>query len=150
MIKDKAINTAENDAANASRKKEDSSNSAAKSPRRRQRASESKQNGKKTGVWRTIKDGRSMSLTFFRRNGWLILLVIVAVIWLISQRYTNQSRMEEIKSLQKELRRAESRKLDAKAEYMTLIRETRMRELMERNNLHISYQEQPPYILPAE
>lgn len=102
------------------------------------------------GLWRTIRDGRSLSLTFFKRNGWLILLAMVAVIWLISQRYTNQSRMEEIKRLEKELRRAESAQLDAKADYMSLIRESKMRELMERNNLSISYQEQPPFVLSSD
>lgn len=133
----------------ASRKK-----AAAKKPaaRRRTAAKEPEKAPKKrrrSGLWYTIKDGRSMSLTFFKRNGWLILLAMVAVIWLISQRYSNQSRMEEIKGLEKELRRAESRKLDAKAEYMSLIRESRMRQLMDSNNLRISYQEQPPYILPS-
>lgn len=123
------------------------------SRRRRKSASKStpaKRRKNRSGLWHTLKDGRSMSLTFFKRNGWLILLAMVAVIWLISQRYSNQSRMEEIRGLEKELRRAESRKLDAKADYMSLIRESRMRELMEQNNLTISYQEQPPYILSAE
>ena len=115
-------------------------------------AEKASQKRKNSGVsaWQTFKEGRSMSLSFFKRNGWLILLAMAAVIWLISQRYSNQSRMEEIKNLEKELRRAESRKLDAKAEYMSLIRESRMRELMEKNNLTISYQEQPPYILNKE
>ncbi len=109
-----------------------------------------KRHKRKSGIWNTVKDGRSMSLTFFKRNGWLIVLAMVAVIWLISQRYSNQSRMEEIRGLEKELRRAESRKLDAKADYMGLIRERRMREFMQLNNLRISYQEQPPEILPSE
>lgn len=108
-----------------------------------------KRKKKGNDVWYTIKSGQSMSLTFFKRNGWLILLVVVAVIWLISQRYSNKSRMEEIKALEKELRLSESKMLDAKAEYMSLIRESRMKELMESNNLRISYQEQPPYILPS-
>lgn len=99
------------------------------------------------GAWYMLKDGRSMSLSFFKRNGWLILMAMVAVIWLISQRYSNQSRMEHIKGLQKELRRAESEKLDAKADYMSLIRETEMRRLMKENNLNLDYQEQPPYVL---
>lgn len=127
--------------------------SASKRPQQRRRASDAdsgnKKKRKRTGLWYVIRDGRSMSLTFFKRNGWLILLAMVAVIWLISQRYSNQSRMEEIKGLEKELRRAESRQLDAKAEYMSLIRESRMRQLMDSNNLRISYQEQPPYILPS-
>lgn len=118
--------------------------------RSEKKSAAAKRRRKGTGVWYMVKNGRSMSLTFFKRNGWLIVLAMVAIIWLISQRYSNQSRMEEIRGLEKTLRRAESRKLDAKADYMSLIRESRMRELMERNNLTISYQEQPPYILPSE
>lgn len=98
-------------------------------------------------AWNRIRDGRSMSLTFFKHNGWLILLAMAAVIWLISQRYSNQSRMEQIKALEKELRRAESQKLDAKAEYMSLIRESEMRRLMQDKGLNLDYQERPPYTL---
>lgn len=105
---------------------------------------------KNFNLWSTFRDGRSLSLTFFKRNGWLILLAMVAVIWLISQRYTNQSRMEEIKKLEKTLRKAQSQHLDAKAQYMSLIRESRMRELMKENGLELSYQEQPPYILSSD
>jgi hypothetical protein len=101
-------------------------------------------------LWRTFKDGRALSLSFFKRNGWLIILVMVAVIWLISQRYSNQSKMQQIKQLERELKHAESDKLDAKSDYMTLIRENEMRTLMRENHLDLDYQEQPPYIIPAD
>lgn len=115
----------------------------------RAKARETGKRTRKQGLqaWHVFKDGRSVSLTFFRRNGWLIIISIVTVIWLMSQRYTNQSSMQNIKSLEKELRRSESEKLNAKAEYMSLIRETEMRKLMQRNRLNLDYQDRPPYIL---
>lgn len=97
--------------------------------------------------WYTFKDGRSMSLTFFRRNGWLILIVVVAAVWLTSQRYSNQTRMEKIKGLEEELTKAESQMLDAKSEYMGMIRETKMIELMKEKKLDLQYKEAPPYII---
>lgn len=130
-----------NTAAKATDKKTDAGKTDASAPTKKRRRR------KGLGAWYMLKDGRSMSLTFFRRNGWLILLAVVAVIWLISQRYSNQSRMEKIKSLEKELTRAESEKLDAKADYMSLIRETRMRELMQQKRLDLQYQETPPCVI---
>lgn len=97
--------------------------------------------------WFIFKDGRSMSLTFFRRNGWLILIVVVAAVWLTSQRYSNQTRMEKIKGLEEELTKAESQMLDAKSEYMGMIRETKMIELMKEKKLDLQYKEAPPYII---
>lgn len=97
--------------------------------------------------WYTFKDGRSMSLTFFRRNGWLILIVVVAAVWLTSQRYSNQTRMEKIKGLEEELTKAESQMLDAKSEYMGMIRETKMIELMKEKKLDLQYKEAPPYVI---
>lgn len=88
-----------------------------------------------------------MSLTFFRRNGWLILIVVVAAVWLTSQRYSNQTRMEKIKGLEEELTKAESQMLDAKSEYMGMIRETKMIELMKEKKLDLQYKEAPPYVI---
>ncbi len=109
-----------------------------------------RQRRKALGFWYTFKDGRALSLAFFKRNAWLILLTMVALVWLMSQRYSNQSKMQEIKTLEKELRRAESDELDAKAEYMSLIRENEMRKLMDKAGLDLDYQEKPPYVVAAE
>ena len=94
-----------------------------------------------------MRYGRSLSVDFFKRNAWVLLTIIVAVLSLIGIRYKNKTKMLEIQTLTAELERAESEKLQEKASYMTLIRETEMKRLVEKKGLGLQFQEQPPYEL---
>lgn len=78
-----------------------------------------------------VRYGRSLSVEFFRRNAWLLMIVVVAMLSLMGLRYKTKTRMEEIKRLSNELQLAESSKLQEKAAYMSLIRETEMKKLVE-------------------
>lgn len=91
--------------------------------------------------------GRSISVEFFKSNAWLLLIIVVAVIGLIGLRYKTKTKMSEIKRLNIELARAESNKLQEKAAYMSLIRETEMRRMVREKGLPLEFQEQPPYEL---
>lgn len=62
-------------------------------------------------------------------------------------RYRTKARMTEIKQLNRELQRAESAKLQEKARYMTLIRETELTRLTAEKNLGLRYQEEPPVVI---
>lgn len=92
-----------------------------------------------------LRFGRSVSLEFFRFNAWILMIIIVAVLSLIGLRYKTKTRMEEINKLTTELQQAESAKLQEKAQYMSLIRETEMKRLVEMKGLGLDFQEQPPY-----
>ena len=92
-----------------------------------------------------LRYGRSVSVDFFRRNAWIIIATLVVVISLIGLRYKTKTKMQEIKSLTKELKQAESAKLQEKAEYMSLIRETEMKRMANEKGLGLTSQEQPPY-----
>ena len=82
-----------------------------------------------------LRAGRSISIEFFKKNAWLLLLMTVAVIAMIGLRYETKT----------ELQRAESRKLQEKALYMSLIRETEMKRMVHEKGLALEFQEQPPY-----
>lgn len=99
---------------------------------------------------KTLREGRLLSIELFKRHGWLILIATVVVIALIGQRYTNQTKMEEIKRLNKELELAKSIQINEKAEYMSLIRENEMIRLLHEQHLDLDYQEQPPYVIPRD
>lgn len=92
-----------------------------------------------------VRYGRSVSVDFFKANAWIITAIIVAVLSLIGLRYKTKTKMAEIKNLKTELTRAESSKLQEKAEYMSLIRETEMRRMVNEKGLNLQFQEQPPY-----
>lgn len=89
--------------------------------------------------------GRSLSLEFFKKNAWLLILLLVVVISLMGLRYKTKTKMLEITRLKKELSHVQSEKLRQKAEYMTLIRETEMLRLVQEKKLGLYFQEEPPY-----
>lgn len=91
-----------------------------------------------------IRFGRTVSIDFFKRNAWAIILFIAALISVMGVRYQTKTRMSEIKQLTRELQRAESYKLQEKARYMTLIRETELTRLTSEKRLGLKYQEEPP------
>ena len=92
-----------------------------------------------------LRGGRSVSLEFFKRNGWLLATILIVILSLMGLRYRTQTRMVEIQKLTRELKQAESEKLSEKKEYMTLIRQTRMNELVQEHHLPLIHQEQPPF-----
>ncbi|MBD5264964.1 MAG: hypothetical protein HDS48_05490 [Bacteroides sp.] len=97
-----------------------------------------------------VRYGRSLSVEFFKRNAWLLMIIVVSMLALMGLRYKTKTKMEEIKRLTTELQIAESSKLQEKAAYMSLIRETEMRRLVEENGLGLEFQEQPPFELILE
>lgn len=103
----------------------------------------------KSGL-KVVVQGRLLTLTFFKRNAWLILIVVGLVLALIGQRYSNHTKMQEIKELTKELDRATSEQLHQKSLYMSLVRENEMLKLLNERHIGLGYQEQPPYSLSRE
>ena len=91
--------------------------------------------------------GRTLSMEFFRANAWYLIVFVVLVLALMGLRYDTKTKMKEIKTLTAELERAQSSKLQEKAAYMSLIRETEMRRLVEEKKLGLEFQETPPYEL---
>lgn len=105
------------------------------------------QKGKRSG-WRSdLRYGRTLSIEFFRNNAWIMVIIVVVLIALMGLRYKTRTKMGEIKQLTVELQRAESHKLQEKALYMSLIRETEMVKMVKEKNLNLQFQEQPPYEL---
>lgn len=104
-----------------------------------------------TPRWVTdLRFGRSVSIEFFRNNAWILLIFVVAILSLIGLRYKTMAKMAQIRSLTTELKRSESIKLQEKAKYMTLIRETELKRLVEQQNLNLQFQEKPPYHLDTD
>lgn len=107
--------------------------------------------GKKSPEWvEDFRYGQSISLEFFRSNAWILMVIVVLVLALMGLRYKTKTRMTEIQTLTAELHRAESRMLNEKSSYMSLIRETEMRRMVHENGLPLEFQEQPPYHLSID
>ena len=97
-----------------------------------------------------LRYGRGVSIRFFHQNLWLLVLIIVVVLVLIGLRYRTKTRMMEIKQLTTELEHAENYKLEQKAAYMSLIRESEMKRLVTEKNLNLEFQQTPPYEVHAD
>ena len=97
-----------------------------------------------------LRYGQTVSVSFFRKNAWLLMIFIAVVLALMGMRYKTKTKMAEIQKLEKELVRAQSEKLKEKAAYMSLIRETEMLRLVQKNNMGLVFQEQPPYEIDLE
>lgn len=116
----------------------------------RKKAKVGKENQQKPGVakksWMSeMRQGQTVSIDFFKKNAWLLIIILVSVVALIGLRYKTKTKMEEIKRLTTELSKAESNKLQEKSKYMSLIRETEMRKMVREKGLPLEFQEQPPY-----
>lgn len=109
-------------------------------------AGEQKKKKKWSAVWmREMRYGEAVPVDFFTQNAWILIILLVAILSLIGLRFKTKTKMEEIKRLDHQLELSESAKLQEKAEYMSLIRETEMRRLVNEKNLGLVFQEQPPY-----
>lgn len=94
-----------------------------------------------------LRYGRSISLETFSKNAWLLVPILAILLAMMGLRYKTKSRMEEIRKLHVELQRSESSKLQEKARYMSLIRETEMLKMVEERHLDLVFQEEPPIVL---
>lgn len=103
-----------------------------------------------TGWLSDLRYGRAVGLEFFKQNAWLIIVFIVGTLSLMGLRFKTMQKMSEIKKLDTELETSESYKLQQKARYMSLIRETEMQKLVRQHNLNLEFQEQPPYELELD
>lgn len=111
---------------------------------------ETKEKKKKNGTRQWAVDmryGRTLSVDFFRHNAWLLMIFVIAILSLMGLRYKTKTKMEEIKKLTTELKKAESQKLQEKSTYMSLIRETEMKRLVTEKGLGLEFQESPPFEL---
>ena len=99
-----------------------------------------------TFLLRTLH-GRIISIDFFRRNWWVVLGVVVMLMVYITNRYTCQTQMERIRTLERELEVAKTERVRAKSAYMSKLRESPIQEMVDSLGLGITVQEQPPYRL---
>lgn len=90
-----------------------------------------------------IRYGQGISLETFRKNAWVLVPLVIIILALMGLRYKTKSKMEQIKTLTTELQRARSSKLQEKAQYMSLIRETEMTRMVEEKHLGLVFREEP-------
>lgn len=99
---------------------------------------------------RQLMYGQIVSSDFFARNWMALLLVVVMVLVYIAGKYTCQTKMEQVRSLQRELETVRTERIRVRSDYMGKIRESAMQQMVDTLHLGLSVREYPPYIVDSE
>lgn len=91
--------------------------------------------------------GDIVSSSFFNKNKFTIMVLMLMLIFYISIKYECQTRMETIAKLQTELAIMKSEAIREQSQYMSNTRESMMQQLVDTMHLNLGIQEQPPYLL---
>ena len=102
---------------------------------------------------KTILGGDILNAELFRRQLWLIVIIVVFVIIYVASRYQCQQDIIKIANMETELKDAKYRALSISSKLTERCRESHVLQLLKENNdslLQVS--DQPPYIIniPAE
>lgn len=99
---------------------------------------------------RDFLQGRMLSLEFFKRN-WVYAVFIVAMaLAYIGNKFACQRSIQELLSLKTDLANAQSDLVKASADYNSMIRESKMVELMNEKHLGLTAPLDPPYQLKSK
>ncbi len=103
------------------------------------------QKNKQQSVVKRIFHGRVITSDFFIKHWTVVILACGMILVYIHNRYECTTRMEQIQQLERKLEIAETELIRERATYMSRIRESSMTEMVQRLNLGLTVQEQPPY-----
>lgn len=101
-------------------------------------------------VLRQLLYGHAVSSDFFARN-WVSMVLVVAMLMIyIAGKYTCQRKMEQVRSLKREIEIVEAERIRVRSDYMGKIRESTMQEMVETMHLNLNVREYPPYVVEEE
>lgn len=100
---------------------------------------------RKDTLLRKTVQGRLLSGHIFTRYWIQIFAILIMVLVYITNRYTCQAYMGEIRSLTSRLEVIETESMRVRGRYMSRIRESSMRQRLDSLGLPLSVQMQPPY-----
>ncbi len=92
-----------------------------------------------------VLQGRLVDGKFFMRYWLQIFAVLVMVLAYITNRYSCQHSMEQIRTLNSRLQVVETESFRVRGIYMSRIRESAMRQRLDSLGIPLSVQTQPPY-----
>lgn len=97
-----------------------------------------------------VLGGTILTEDFFLKNTRFMLTVFVIIVLYISNRYSCIDKMSQIVSLQRELKDAKFESLTISSELTSLSRQSRVQNLVEKNNLGLETSREPVYSLGVQ
>lgn len=104
----------------------------------------------KNSILRTVLRGRVLSSDIFSRHWLFIVTLMVVVMIYITDKYENQTSMEEIRRLNGVLEVAKTECVRARSTFMSRTRESHMQHLVDSLSLGLYVQDRPPYQLTSD
>ena len=92
--------------------------------------------------------GQVISSDFFARHWLPVVITILVIMIYITTKYTCQTNMEKIASLERQLEIVTNEKARERSKFMGRIRETSMQQMVDSLHLNLRVQTQPPYKIP--
>lgn len=102
-------------------------------------------NSKGGSVASRIVRGKVFSSAFFARHWLPVLIGVVVVLTYITGKYINQTRMETINKLNRELEIVKAERVRVRSEYMGRTCESSMQQLVDSVIPGLAVQDRPPY-----
>lgn len=96
-------------------------------------------------MFRRLVQGRLVNGHFFMRYWLQIFAVLIMILAYITNRYSCQHSMEQIRTLTSRLQVVETESFRVRGIYMSRIRESAMRQRLDSLGIPLSVQTQPPY-----
>ncbi|MBO4994699.1 MAG: hypothetical protein J6C78_01890 [Muribaculaceae bacterium] len=103
--------------------------------------------GPQRSIFGQLIYGRVISSDFFAHNWLAIFTIIVMILIYITNKYHNQTKMEEIRALNRQLEIVKTERIRARSEYMSRTRESSMQSLVDSLHLNLHVQDAPPFKL---
>lgn len=101
-------------------------------------------------IFSRLIHGQLLSSDLFVRNWLLVLTGVVLILMYITNKYNTQTKMEEIRALNKELQIVKTERIRVRSAYMSRIRESGMQELVDSLGLGLTIRERPPFSVPQD
>ena len=92
--------------------------------------------------------GQVISSDFFARHWLPVVITILVIMIYITTKYTCQTNMEKIASLERQLEIVTNEKARERSKFMGRIRETSMQQMVDSLHLNLRVQTHPPYKIP--
>jgi len=92
-----------------------------------------------------ILGGTVLTEDFFWKNARFFITVFIIIVLYISNRYSCIEKMASIENLQRELKDAKYESLTISAKLISVSRESKVEELVQKNGVDISLTEEPTY-----
>lgn len=100
-----------------------------------------------SGFFMDLLNGNFLTKKFFKRQYWLIILLVLLAVAYINNRFESEKMITTISTLKKDIQDAKYESLTISAELMEISRLSNIQKLLDSKNMKLKTGSQPPIII---